>query len=99
MVDRFVFLKLVDDLATDAGRAEVAAESARQLAAVPGVQGVVARVAADAASQGSWDVSLVVSFASVDDVGPYLVHPAHVAYRDWLAPRMTFLKAWNFRRV
>lgn len=97
MVERIVLIKLNPDLSTPEGRADVAAQSRRDLLAVPGVRGVRAGVAADDTSARSWDVSLVVRFDAIADVEPYLRHPQHRAYVDeYLAPRMTFIKAWNF---
>lgn len=95
MIERVVMIKLTDELATPEGRAGVASESVPMLQAVPGVVEVFAGTAAPG-TEASWDVCLKVRFASFDDVEPYRVHPVHLAYRDWLAPKMTFLKAWNF---
>jgi len=97
MVERYVMVKLREDLAHPAGRAEVAAHSRAALAAVPGVVAVRAAHPADEATAHGWDLSIVVSFASLSDVEPYRVHPLHLEYVErYLGPRMTFKKVWNF---
>jgi hypothetical protein len=100
MIERVVMLKLKDELANEAGRSEVAAFSVVALREVPGVVDVVARVPADEASAASWDLMLRVGFASVVDVERYVDHPVHVRFvEDYLKPRITFRKAWNFNEV
>lgn len=97
MIDRYVFVKLTAEHANAAARAEVAAHTRAALAAVPGVQAVRVGVPADEAATASWDLSIVVSFARIEDVEPYRVHPLHRAYVDeYLAPRTVVIKAWNF---
>ncbi|RMH36529.1 MAG: Dabb family protein [Deltaproteobacteria bacterium] len=97
MIERYVFIKLSDAHATDAGRAEVIAKTRDALAAIPGVQGVTVGAPADEASRASWDVSIAVRFARLEDVATYRDHPAHRAYVDeFLAPRAEVIKAWNF---
>jgi len=97
MIERYVFLKLKDDHATAQGRRAVIEHTRRVLASIPQV--VRARVGepADDAAGGSWDVSLAITFASIEDVEPYRVHPEHRRYVDeFLAPRLEILKAWSF---
>lgn len=97
MVERMVLIKLTAELANETSRREVAAHSEQALAKVPGVVAVTAQVAADASTAGSWDVALRIRFARHEDIAPYAVHPLHVDYLDWLTPRSTFKKAWNFQ--
>lgn len=97
MIDRIVLFKLKEAYAHDAARREVAAHSRQVLASVPGVEEVRVGVPADAAAGKSWDLSVVVRFASLDAVEAYRVHPVHRAYVDeYMRPRMEVVKAWNF---
>ncbi|HUH02496.1 MAG TPA: Dabb family protein [Kofleriaceae bacterium] len=96
-IDRYVFVKLAAEAATPASREEIAAYTREALGALPGVQAVRVGVPADAAATASWDLSIVVTFARIEDVEPYRVHPLHRAYVDeYLAPRTVVIKAWNF---
>lgn len=99
MVERIVLVKLADEHTHDEARRAIAVHSVEALQAVPGVVAVWAGVPADPASAGSWDLQISVRFASIDDVEPYRVHPLHLAYREYLDARMTFIKAWNFERL
>lgn len=94
MVERIVLVKLHDEYIPT--RADAARESERMLAQVPGVQSVQATVPADAASEGSWDLCLRLRFEDMAAVDAYVPHPTHRAYLDWLTPRASFKKAWNF---
>ena len=95
MIDRYVFIKLADPHATQAGRAEVAREAGK-LTGIPGVREVRAGAPADAHAEAAWDVSLCVSFASLEDAESYRAHPVHRAFVDeFLAPRLVVIKAWN----
>ena len=94
-IDRYVFVRLNKEHAAE--REEVAAHTARILATLPGVVQVTTGTPADEHADAAWDVSIVVRFASIDDVEPYRVHPEHRRYVDeYLAPRMDVIKAWNF---
>ena len=97
MIQRIVLLKLTDEMATDEGRREVAEHSRVVLESLPGVESVAAAVAADPATAGAFDISLVLGFRSVDELEPFRVHPDHRAYVDeYLRPKLTAIKAFNF---
>lgn len=97
MIERIVLIKLNQEHAHDAGRAEVAARSREVLSALPDVIEVAVGVPADAPSLKSWDLSLTLRFESLEAVEAYRVHPAHRAYVDeFLKPRLLLIKAWNF---
>ena len=97
MIQRIVLLKLEGSFTTAETRAEIAAYSRRVLLALPQVVAVNVGTPADEASAGSWDISLVLHFASTDDLEPFREHPDHRAYvDDYLKPKLTCIKAWNF---
>jgi hypothetical protein len=97
MIHRIVLLKLKEAYATDAGRAEVIAQSRVVLPNVPGVVEVSATVPADERTRRDWDVCLRVQLEGLADVEPYLAHPQHRAFVDeLLSPRLEVIKAWNF---
>ena len=70
---RRVLFKLKDELTTDDARREVAGEVKRVIASLPGVKDVRVGLPADEDAGRSWDVSLIVRFAS---------HASYEAYRD-----------------
>ena len=97
MIERVVLFKLKDDWATDDGRTAVAQHSRAVLAGLPGVTSVTVGIPADDASRASWDISLVVRFASMDDVPGYAVHPEPRDYVDnYMMPKVEVRRAWNF---
>lgn len=97
MIERTVLMKLNDEHAHDAGRAEVAAHSREVLRGLPGVLEVAVGLPADEPSLKSWDLSLTLRFDSLASVEAYRVHPSHRAYVDeYLKPRLLLIKAWNF---
>jgi hypothetical protein len=98
MIERIVLFKLKDEYCNDASRADFAERTRADLAALKGVREVSVGVPADQASEGSWDISIVVRFESMDDVQRYIDDPMHRAYvDDYAAPRIQVRKAWNFR--
>jgi hypothetical protein len=97
MIERVHLLKLKSAHATPRSRREVVDRTLAVLPSVPGVLGVTAGTSADEESQKSWDVFIVVRFASLADVEPYRVHPEHRRFVDeFLAPRVEMKKGWNF---
>ncbi len=98
MIERVVLFKLKDEYANDEARAEIAARSREILGALPGVQALSIGVPADAPSEKSWDLSIIVRFDSLEAIERYRVHPDHRAYVDeYMRPRMEVIKAWNFK--
>jgi len=97
MIERVVLIKLNDNEANAEGRARVANHSRRVLPLLPGVVSVSIGTPASAEDAKSWDISIIVRFAQASDIPRYRDDPDHRAYVDqFLAPRMTFIKAWNF---
>lgn len=97
MVERLVLVKLDNANATPDGRREIADYSERVLADVPGVKEVHVCAPADDRTAASWDLALKVRFDRVEDIEPYLAHPAHRAYVDeYLSPKMVTIRGWNF---
>jgi hypothetical protein len=97
MVERYVFVKLKPEHATEQGRAEVMARSQR-LTRVPGLRGLRIGAPADAAALAAWDLCLVARFETLAAIAAYLEHEEHVAYHDgFLEPRVQVIKAWNFQ--
>ena len=100
MIERIVLFKLKDEYCNDTARAEFAERTRADLGALQHVRAVTVGVPADAASEASWDISIVVQFDSMEDVEKYIVDPAHRAYVDnYAIPRIEVRKAWNFRVV
>jgi Stress responsive A/B Barrel Domain len=97
MVERVHLLKLKPEHATPRNRREIVDRALAVLPGVPGVLGVTAGTAADEDARKSWDVFLIVRFASLDDMGPYRAHPEHRRFvDDFLASLVEVKKGWNF---
>ena len=97
MVERYVFIKLKDEYATEEGRQEVIERTFGDLRAVPGLKKLIVGNPADEAAERSWDISIVAVFDRLEDVAPYLAHPDHRRYVDeFLKPRREIIKYWNF---
>lgn len=75
-----------------------ATESREVLPKLPGVLDCRVGLAADDPTAASWHVSLVLRFASADDIPPYAAHPDHRAYvDDSLRPKLASIAAYNFK--
>ena len=97
MIERYVFIRLDEQHATQQGRAEVVTRTREVLPKLPGVVSVTVGTPADDSSAGAWDISIVVRFQRVEEIAGYSQHPDHRVYVDeFLAPRMKVIKAWNF---
>ena len=100
MIDRIVLFKLKDELTTDDARREVAGEVKRVIASLPGVKDVRVGLPADEDAGRSWDVSLIVRFASHASYEAYRDHDDHAALiESYLGPRLVIVKAWNFEAL
>ncbi len=96
MIERYVFIKLTEEHATDQGRADVVEQARLVFPGFAGVKAVTVGVPADHGAQ-VWDVSIVVRFDSVKATEAYQVDPGHRKFVDeFLAPRKQVLKAWSF---
>lgn len=97
MIQRIVLAKLVDALSNPEGRAQAVAHTREVFATIPGPLGFEVGAPADDAARASWDLAILVRFASLEDAAAYGVEPTHRAYVDgWLTPNTVVKKAWNF---
>lgn len=94
MVDRFIFVKLLDGEVT--AREAIADYLADQLGAVAGADAVTVGIPADA-SAARWDLSIVVAAADVAAWEAIAARAAAVL-DDWLPARAAVVKAWTFSR-
>ena len=91
MIQRFCFVKLLDD---EVGtRAELAELIYAQLTAA-GAEAVVGLPADDSAAR--WDLSIVITAASIDAWNALAQRPAMIGVFDELAARAAVVKAWTF---
>lgn len=96
MVERILLFKLKDPQT----REEVASLTLRALSAVRTLEELSVGLPADEASEKSWDLSVVMGFATQQDLDAALESPFFHSYiqRD-MEDRYEVLKAWNFKRV
>jgi hypothetical protein len=98
VIERITLIKLEPQWATGEQRAALAQAATEKLGGLPGVVELRVGLPADEASQKSWDLSLTARFASLEQVQPYLDHPAHQGYLNHdLGPKLAVIKAWNFQ--
>lgn len=94
---RIVLIKLLDEHAHDAGRAEVVRSALEALAPLPGVTHVRAGPPADESSAASWDVAIEITLEGPEVYDTYAKDTAHLTWlREFLSPRAACKKAWNF---
>ena len=91
MIQRFCFVKLLDDEV--ATRGELAEKLRAELAAA-GADAVVG-LPADA-SAARWDLSIVITAASLEAWNALAELPAMIGVLDELAARAAVVKAWTF---
>lgn len=94
MIQRFCFVKLLDDEV--ARRAELADKLRAELI-VAGADAVVGLPADDSAAR--WDLSIVITTASLDAWNALSHQPAMDAVFDDLADRAAVVKAWSFAAI
>ena len=94
MIQRFTFVKLLDDEV--GGRGELAEKLRAELVAA-GADAVVGLPADDSAAR--WDVSIVINAASVEAWQALSQQPAMIGVFDELAEKAAVVKAWTFRAV
>lgn len=92
MVQRFCFVKLLDDEV--AGRVAIAEELRSHLLSA-GADAVVGTPADDSAAR--WDLSIVITAASLDAWNTLAQVPAIVRVFENLAARAAVVKAWTFQ--
>src|SRR5262245_23001328 len=97
MIERFAFVKLAPEHATDAARRALAREAFETLRPLPGVLGMTVGLPADEDSAKAWDICVNVRFASLADAAAYRAHPVHRRFVDEvIAPRSAARKGWTF---
>jgi hypothetical protein len=96
MVERILLFKLNDS----SKREEVASLTLRALSALRTLEELSVGLPADEASAKSWDLSVVMGFATEEDLEAALESPFFASYlqRD-MEGRYEVLKAWSFVRV
>jgi len=97
MIERFAFVKLVPEHATDAERQSLARQAVDTLRALPGVLSMTVGTPADADAQKAWDLCINVRFATLEDAAAYRAHPIHRRFVDQvIAPKSAARKGWTF---
>ena len=97
MIQRVVMVKLKPAFADDASRRKIVRETLDVLKDAHGVLDLEVGVPSDKRTEGSWDLCLLVRFATMADVEAYRTDRIHRAYADvFLAPMRTAIRVWNF---
>jgi len=94
VIQRFCFVKLLDDEV--ASRAELADKLRAQLVEA-GADAVVGLPADDSAAR--WDLSIVITAASLEAWNALAQLPTMIGVFDDLAARAAVVKAWTFEAV
>ena len=97
MIERFAFVKLAPEHATDATRQALVAEALATLRPLPGVVSMTVGLPADPDAAKAWDLCVNVRFASLEDAAAYRAHPVHRRFVDEVvAPKSAARKGWTF---
>ena len=97
MIERIVLLQMNEEFASKEALGEVAEHSREVLKALPGVLECHVGLASDERTATDWHLSLVLRFASAEDIPPYAAHPNHRAHVDhYLRPKLASIAAFNF---
>jgi hypothetical protein len=94
MIQRFCFVKLLDD---EVGTRAELAELLRAQLISAGADVVVGLPADDSAAR--WDLSIVITAASIDAWNALAMQPAMTGVFDELAARAAVVKAWTFEAI
>jgi hypothetical protein len=91
VIQRFCFVKLLDDEVSSRGEL---AEKLRAELVEAGADAVVGLPADDSAAR--WDLSIVITAASLDAYNALAKQPTMIGVFDELAERAAVVKAWTF---
>lgn len=96
MIDRYCFVRLAEEHATDEGR-DAALEAVRAgLHDVPGLVRLTTGIPADD-SASRWDLSIVARFESLDELAVAMAGAAWASvFDEWLPARAVVIKSWSF---
>ena len=94
MIQRFCFVKLLDD---EVGTRAELAELLRAQLLSAGADAVVGLPADDSAAR--WDLSIVITAASIEAWNALAMQPAMTGVFDELAARSEVVKAWTFEAI
>lgn len=94
MIQRFCFVKLLDD---EVGTRAELAELLRAQLLSAGADAVVGLPADDSAAR--WDLSIVITVASIEAWNALAMQPAMTGVFDELAARSEVVKAWTFEAI
>ena len=94
MIQRFTFVKLLDD---EVGTRGELADKLRAELVAAGADAVVGLPADDSAAR--WDLSIVINAASLDAWNALAKQPAMIGVFDELAEKAAVVKAWTFRAI
>ena len=94
MIQRFCFVKLLDE---EVGTRAEFAEMLRAQLMSAGADVVVGLPADDSAAR--WDLSIVISAASIEAWNALAMQPAMTGAFDELAGRAAVVKAWTFSSI
>ena len=96
MVERYLFVKLLPEHSSEAGRNR-AAQEALSLASGFGPTSVRVGLPADAPALAAWDLSLSLRFESLEAADRFIAGPAYRAFTDgFLGEHGRVVKAWTF---
>jgi hypothetical protein len=95
MVERIMLLKLHDY----DQRAEVATAVRSALLELEGIEDFSVGLPADVAAAKSWDISVVLLFASEAATSLTLAGEGFGKFLEELTPKTQVVKAWNFERL
>lgn len=96
MIDRYTFVRLDGEHATDEGRAAALVAIREGLAALPGLVRLTCGTPADD-SASRWDLSIVARFESLAALAGAMASPAWRSVVDeWLPARAVVIKSWSF---
>jgi len=94
VIQRFCFVKLLDD---EVGTRAELAELLRAQLLSAGADAVVGLPADDSAAR--WDLSIVITVASIEAWNALAMQPAMTGVFDELAARSEVVKAWTFEAI
>ena len=96
MVERYLFVKLLPEHSSEAGRSR-AAQEALALAAGSGPTSVRVGLPADAPALAAWDLSLSLRFESLEAADSFIAGPAYRGFTEgFLGEHGRVVKAWTF---
>ncbi len=97
MIHRVVVIRLKPQYREAASLEQIVEHSRELLATIPLIRDLRVAGSADGRTQREWDLTILTTFDSLQDIDTFRTERTHRAYADvYLRPMMETIRVWHF---